>query len=246
MMRKLITLGLILLATGAHAAQPRAAESFTPPSGNYSIIVMRPDVAVSVLTTGGLTEPREDWTNTARENVMMALQRQKIARGGTTKIALTREEAGGTVEQVLELERLHEVVGRSVLIHQYLPGGRLPTKKKKLDWTLGELAVDYGKASGHDYAMFFFARDSFSSGGRQALNAIGVLGCIVGVCIIPGGGLQQAFVSLVDLKTGKVVWFNFLMEQDADIRTPEGANKLAMRLLSGMYPPEKGAKKKKA
>ena len=31
-----------------------------------------------------------------------------------------------------------------------------------------------------------------------------------GVCVMPIGGMQVAFVSLVDLKTGQVVWFNTL------------------------------------
>jgi hypothetical protein len=181
-----------------------------------------------------MTEPREDWTNAAREHVLAAIQKQQRARGGTSKIAITREDAGATPELVLELERLHEAVGQSIQLHKYSPYAQLPTKKGRFDWTLGELAVQYGQATRYDYALFFFARDSFSSGGRQALNAVGLLGCVGGVCMLPSGGIQQGFASLVDLKTGNVVWFNYLVSEVGDIRTAAGADDMISRLMSSI------------
>jgi hypothetical protein len=245
--KTVITMALLALACSAcTTTQQHAASDFKPPQGNYSIVVMRPDIAVSLLTAGGTLEQREDWTNTARENVTIALTRQQLSKGGQTKVAVSREDAGAPPEMVLELERLHEVVGQSIQLHKYNPYMQLPTKKNQLDWTLGDLAVQYGKTSKYDYAMFLFARDSFSSGGRQALQALGFLGCVVGVCMMPGGGLQQGFVSLVDLKTGKVVWFNYLMSEAGDIRTQAGANDMVKRLVAGMHQEPKAKKKKKA
>jgi hypothetical protein len=63
-----------------------------------------------------------------------------------------------------------------------------------------------------------------------------MLGCVVGVCIVPASGSQVAFVSLVDLKTGKVVWYNFLFSEDGDIRKPEGAKEMVELLLDDMKP----------
>jgi hypothetical protein len=243
---KQVWIAALLLVTGSGCTSvgTHTAEGFQPPQHDYKMVVMRPDIAVSVLTAGGTVEPREDWTNTARELVLAALQKQQMAQGGTTKVALTREDAGGSPEQVLELERLHEVVGQSVRIHKYSPYGALPSKRNQFDWTLGELAVSYGKSSGYDYALFLFARDSFSSGGRQALQALGFLGCVVGVCMMPGGGTQAGFVSLVDLKTGEVVWFNHLVSAVGDIRTAAGADKMVDRLLSPMHAESRTRKNK--
>jgi hypothetical protein len=245
MTNRVLLVVLLVLACGAcTTTQREAAADFKPPQGNYDIIIMRPDIAVSVLTAGGTLEPREDWTNTARENVLASIRKQQLARGGNSKIALTRADAGGAPELVLELEQLHEAVGQSIQLHKYTPYGNLPTKSDKFDWTLGQSAVEYGRASGHDYALFLFARDSFSSGGRQALQAIGFLGCMVGVCMMPAGGLQAGFASLVDLKTGHVVWFNYLASSVGDIRTPEGADAMVNRLLSSMHEESKARKKK--
>jgi hypothetical protein len=245
MRKRILLIGLLALAcTACTTTQRQASADFRPPQGAYKIIVMRPDIAVSVMTAGGTLEPREDWTNTAREEVLNAIRKQQLAKGGTTKVALTREDAGASPEVVLEMERLHEAVGQSIQLHKYMPYAALPTKKGKFDWTMGDLAVKYGAASGYDYALFLFARDSFASSGRAAVQALGFLGCVVGVCMIPGGGIQQGFASLVDLKTGKVVWFNYLVSEVGDIRTAAGANDMVKRLLSSMHEEQKVKKKK--
>jgi hypothetical protein len=85
-------------------------------------------------------------------------------------------------------------------MHKFSRQAALPTKDGVFDWTLGEIAVQYGRESGYDYALFLYARDSFASNGRVALQAVGYLGCMVGVCAVAPGGSQTAFASLVDLK----------------------------------------------
>jgi hypothetical protein len=234
------TLAVSSLALSAcTTTQQFAHTDFRPPEGDYKLIVMRPDVNVSVLTAGGLHEPREDWTNQARANILGSLQAQQAKRGGVAKIAATREEAGGNLVAVAEMDRLHQAVGRSIRLHKYTPGMELPTKKDTFDWTLGQGAVEYGRSTGYDYALFLYAEDSFSSDGRVVLQMVSMLGCVVGVCVMPAGGSQAAFASLVDLKTGEVVWYNFLVSTVGDIRTPKGADELVKSLLDDMKPGEK-------
>ncbi len=237
---------LFLCLGGCAATTHQAGDGFTPPSGKYRLVVMKPDISVSVLTAGGLNEPREDWTLTARENILASLKEQQAKRGGSTQVVFASTSAASDDPKLAELDRLHEAVGQSVLLHKYTPYAALPTKKDKFDWTLGKLATDYGAATGNDYALFLFARDSFSSGGRVALQAVGMLGCVVGVCVMPPGGVQQAFVSLVDLKSGNVVWFNHLVSTVGDIRTPEGADAMVNKLLETMSDPKAPKKSKKA
>ncbi|HEX6637282.1 MAG TPA: hypothetical protein VF033_06475 [Steroidobacteraceae bacterium] len=245
MHQRIFSIGILMLACSAcTSTQHQASADFTAPQGDYRIIVMRPDIAVSVLTAGGTLEPREDWTNQARQEVLNAIRKQELMKGGIAKVALTREDAGAAPELVLEMERLHEVVGQSIQLHKYLPYAALPTKKNKFDWTLGDLAVQYGASSGYDYALFLFARDSFASSGRAGLQALGFIGCMVAVCVIPAGGIQQGFASLVDLKTGRVVWFNYLISEVGDIRTAEGAETMVRKLLSSMHEENSKARKK--
>jgi hypothetical protein len=104
--------------------------------------------------------------------------------------------------------------------------------------------VEFGRESGFDYMLFMHAEDSFASTGRIALQVLGIAGCVVGFCAPNiGGGGQLAYASLVDLRTGEVVWFNVLLAGTqiaginmGDIRTPEGAAQLVERLLGRMKP----------
>jgi hypothetical protein len=248
MVRRVVSAGIVLCLSLAGCAMTPGEQTmagYVPPAGSYKLIVMRPDIAVSLLTAGGQLEQREDWTNTAREHVLDSLKAQQERQGGAMQIALKNSDAGGDETAIVELHKLHEVVGQSILMHKFSPGLSLPTKRKGVfDWTLGELAIDYGRKSGYDYALFLYARDSFSSGGRVALQAVGALGCIVGLCVLPSGGSQQAFASLVDLKSGQVAWFNFRQSSTGDIRTRDGADALVAKLLESMSagPPEKPKK----
>jgi hypothetical protein len=147
-------------------------------------------------------------------------------------------------DSVAELERLHNAVGSSIALHKFM-GYDLPTKRGRgLDYTLGEEAVKLGRATGYDYALFLHAEDSIADTGRVALQVLGIAGCFVGFCAPNiGGGGQSAYASLVDLRTGEVVWFNVLQAgtqvagiKMGDLRKPEGAAQLVDRLLNRMKP----------
>ena len=47
----ILMLGLI----GCAAPRQQTSVGYVPPAGNHKVIVMRPDIAVDVLTVGGLT-----------------------------------------------------------------------------------------------------------------------------------------------------------------------------------------------
>lgn len=218
---------------------------FSPPSGDYRLLVLRPDVSVGSVTTGGMVEPRADWTEQARANVTAALKAQQAGRGGQVLVVEKRSEIPNVdPDTVAEIERLNFIVAQSIVLHKYL-GVYLPTKRGRgLEYTLGREAVEFGRKTGFDYMLFLHAEDSFASTGRVVLQVIGIAGCFVGFCVPNiGGGGQLAYASLVDLKTGEVVWFNVLMAgtqiagvKMGDIRTPEGAAQMVDRLLGRMKP----------
>jgi len=240
----LALLGSVALA-GCVQTRQYADVEFTPPQGDYKLLVMRPDVSVGSVTTGGMVEPRADWTETARAKLLAALKAQQAGRGGNMLIMERRDALPGIeAETVADLERLHYAVGSSIALHKY-SGAYLPTKRGRgLDWTLGQEAVELGRKTGHDYALFLYAEDSFASTGRVALQVLGIAGCFVGFCAPNiGGGGQFAYASLVDLKTGEVVWFNVVQTggqvagiKMGDIRTDAGAAQLVERLLDRMKP----------
>ena len=242
-----IALALAISVPVAGCVQTRqfADLQFTPPQGDYRLLVMRPDVTVNSVTTGGIPEPRADWTEQARAHIINALRAQQAERGGKVQFLTRRNELRGVTEDnVADLERLHAAVGNSIALHKYL-GAHLPTKPRRgLDYTLGAEAVELGRKTGFDYALFMHAEDSIVSGGRVALQVLGIAGCFVGFCAPNiGGGGQFAYASLVDLKTGDVVWFNVVQTGSqiagikmGDIRSPAGAEQLVERLVGRMKP----------
>src|SRR5689334_18830806 len=243
--------GMALLLGGSIAlsacVQTRqyADVQFTPPDGNYKLLVLRPDVTVGSLTTGGMVEPRAEWTEQARANIIAALRAQQAGRGGNVTIIEHRNALPGVSEQELaDVERLNFVVDEAIVEHKYL-GDTLPTKYGRgLDWTLGADAVNLGRKSGYDYALFLHAEDQVASTGRIALGVLGLAGCVVGFCAPNVGGAEQLdYASLVDLKTGEVVWFNVVDAASqvpgikfGELRTPEGAAQMVERLLGRMKP----------
>jgi hypothetical protein len=245
-MRKLV-LALALGATLSACVQTRqyADVQFTPPQGDYKLLVLRPDVTVGSLTTGGMVEPRADWTELARGNIVTALRAQQATRGGKVHIIEHRTELPGVSEQELaDVERLNFAVAESIVLHKYL-GDYLPTKRGRgLDWTLGQDAVRLGSKTGFDYALFLHAEDQVASTGRVVLGVLGAAGCFVGFCAPNiGGATQLSYASLVDLKTGEVVWFNVVRAGSevpgikfGDLRTAQGAAQMVDRLLNRMKP----------
>jgi hypothetical protein len=124
-----------LALTGCVETKQYADVQFTPPQGQYKLLVLRPDVTVGSITTGGMVEPRADWTEQARTNIVSALRTQQAGRGGDLLVLGRRNQLPNVSDQeVAEVERLFYAVGQSIVLHKYL-GQYLPTKRGKgLDW----------------------------------------------------------------------------------------------------------------
>lgn len=216
--------------TTEHLADVR----YHPPAPGYRLLVMAPEIEVGLVTAGGIVEPRQDWTSQARTSVVKALIEQQSGHGGIIKVASSLEELHYDPAKLRDLMALHRVVGVSIGIHKYAsPAMSLPTKSGRFDWTLGSEAVKMGSALHYDYALFMHAEDSFETTGRAAVRVASFPACVVFGCEV-SGGQQLAYASLVDLKTGQVVWFNVLQSSVGDIRTPQGAAKMVSTLLESM------------
>jgi len=247
-MRKVgLALALTLGLGGCVETRQYADAQFEPPQGDYKLLVLRPDVTVGSITTGGMVEPRADWTDQARASITAALQAQQAARGAHMLIIQHRNElqpSSVSEQELADMERLNAAVDQSIVLHKYL-GDYLPTKRGRgLDWTVGDDAVTLGRKTGYDYALFLHAEDEVASTGRIVLGVLGAAGCIVGFCAPNiGGATQLDYASLVDLKTGEVVWFNVVRVGSqvpgikfGDLRTPQGAQQMVERLLGRMKP----------
>lgn len=205
------------------AASPRldATATITWNTPVKRVVLATPDIELSELTAGGARAPRADWTGTA-----IALTRRNIhdtlrLRGVAVDDADTQND-----RRESQLVKLNSAVGNAILLHLYYSPIKLPEKGAALDWTLGP-GVKLLRDKYHgDYALFVHVRDSYSSTGRQALMGVAAL------LLVPvPGGFQSGFASLVDLRTGRVVWFNRLLSLNGDLRSESDARDTVGELL---------------
>lgn len=195
--------------------------------GARRIIVLPPDVELSILHAGGQEEVNAAWTWNARRHIAGDLadrfRQMRVALVNGDKIA---PESVGDPKEV-QLLKLHEVVGTAIIHHQYQGPRQLPTKVNSFDWSLGPEARHLATKYGGDYALFLFVRDSYSSDARVATM---IIAAAFGVGI--QGGTQIGYASLVDLHSGDVVWFNVLARAAGDLRTAEAAQETVDLLLA--------------
>jgi hypothetical protein len=195
-------------------------------SGTLRVLLKPSDVEVSELTAAGLSEPNAVWTASAKTNIETALD--AIMEAKDAWLVRYRAAVGELAndEALQQALKLHSAVGAMILVHKYIPAMALPTKKDKFDWSMGKAATVLRRSFDADYALFVYFRDSFASSGRVAVILIGAL---FGVGV--QGGSQIGFASLVDLRSGQIVWFNRLFKDTGDLRKPDSARGATESLL---------------
>jgi hypothetical protein len=223
-MKLWLALAAALALTACATSQPKTfTGTFTPPPANSRVLVMMPDVQLGILTMAGVPEPREDWSRSAREHLAREIASSIRRRGHTTSALDPATAMEGRVGQLI---RLHDAVGASILAVNY-GGANLPTRRNNFEWTLGQGVQELGATYNADYALFITARGTYSSSARAAA-VVGM--AILGVGVPTGG--QQAFASLVDLRTGNVIWFNVVTAAPSeDMREISGAVDVTRRLM---------------
>jgi len=214
-----VTVALLLsaCATTQNVQQIETLESI---GENPKVLLMPPDIRYYLVTAGGVPEPHAEWTEAARKNFSVAVQ--NFAEGIGANVQPLNDADMTPVE--IQYRKLHEAVGFSVMMHQF-GTLKLPHKKDAFDWSLGPGVSELSDEYDADYALFVFYRDEQASGGRIALA---VLAAAAGG--YASAGSEYGFASLVDLKTGDIVWFNVVNAGSGELRDTTGAD-TAVRAL---------------
>jgi hypothetical protein len=219
---------LALAVAGCAAPVQRQTPELRREAGKIPRIVVMPlDVELAQLTAGGIAEPHAEWTDAALKHMRAALDEEARSRNVALVDYQTDRGSPEDRETSLDLVKLHRAVGGAALVHQYLEGFRLPSKDGKFDWSLGPSVASISRAHEADYALFLYVRDSYATAGRVAVIVVAAL---LGAGV-PGGS-QVGFASVVDLRTGDIVWFNRLIRGHGDLRTPATAAETVKALVS--------------
>jgi len=218
---------LILAANGCAQTTvlTRSEEPLSSKSGDR-VLLMPADIELYEMTAGGLLEPKADWTAAAFANVTESIKRELQAKNDILVVYKPPTDDLGKTQDHQQIIKLHEAVGGIISTNQMNALLQLPTKQDKFDWTLGQGVNILQEEYDADYALFVFLRDSYASAGRVAFI---VVAAVFGVGVPHGS--QLGFASLVDLRSGDIVWFNRLFSGTGDLRTPEPAREAIQNLL---------------
>ena len=219
--RAAVIAAAFIVVSPAWGQSKNLAPGFTHLPKGATVVIMPADIELFSISGGGVLEPKADWTETALGHLRAAVLKKKEKLGLRT-VQLSEKDA----DELHEVNTLHAAVARAIDMHHFGPAS-LPTKEGKLDWSLAEAVAPVKKATGADYALFSWIRDSYASAERKAaMVALAILG--VGITL----GAQVGYASLVDLNTGQVVWFNRLMRGTGDLREAEPAAETVDALLA--------------
>jgi hypothetical protein len=218
------TLMLVFLAGCETTANVKQIDRLDAVEENPKILIMSPDVKYYLLTAGGVAQPHAEWTNAARTNFSSSLQAYTDERN--IKTVMLEEDQLTDTE--IAYQKLYSAVGTSILIHHF-GVMKLPTKQGSFDWSLGPGIEEIARTHSADYVLFSYYRDYQASGGRVAFA---VLAAVAGVGV--SAGQEFGFASLVDLKTGSIVWFNQVTAGVGELRDKDGATEAIDNLFKDL------------
>jgi hypothetical protein len=214
--RRVVLVAMIplVLAGCAVTQNVQQIEALESDGENPTVLLMPPDIRYYLVTAGGVPEPHAEWTAAARQNFSVAVQEFAGEIGTELKVL----DDGDMTPLEIQYRKLHEAVGYSVMMHHF-GATKLPSKEGAFDWSLGPGINEIAEEHDADYALFAFYRDQQASGGRVALAILAA--AATGAYI--DGNREYGFASLVDLRTGEIVWFNVVSAGTGELRDAEGA-----------------------
>ncbi|MGE4279925.1 MAG: hypothetical protein AB7G62_10090 [Magnetospirillum sp.] len=228
---RLVLVAALALSVSACATRTLSTtDKLTRDVAQPKILLMPADVELSELTAGGLTELNADWTLSGQRNLKAALNEHLAKLNARFSEYQPLAQDDPHYDTFQQLQKLHGVTGINIQNYAFPPAPGLPGKEGKFNWALGPATTMLAESTDSQYALFVWLRDSYTSSGRRALKLAAAI--LFGVQM--EGGKQVGYASLVDLKTGEIVWFNLLARESGDLRDLASARESVDTLLTGL------------
>jgi hypothetical protein len=223
-----VTLASALALGACASAPPVIGSGYRAQPDQAVVLMMDPDVSVTLRTVAG-AERRADWSETAKQNLTTSF-RAAFGRSGEKVLFLSPERA--KAEEIQQALLLSQAVTQSIAAHKMLVdpsvyAGPLPHQAKSPEvYTLGEDVKQLVTDTNVDYVAFLQSRTTIE--GADLILTKVLLAAVTGVVVV-GGQFAGTYLTVVDVKTGEVVWVrgvNF-----GDLRNPGEADAAAAEIF---------------
>lgn len=222
-------LAMTVVTTSTHAATTYRVHytmlEANGPIKHRKVIVLPVEVEVAELTAGGITEVVPKWSESAKEHVTNALAnfiRDNSDLEVVRSVPLTKSQKKIVEEHVALYKQVAFAAQQTT---SPINAKAWKHKLSKFDYTLGS-GLKFLADSGADTAVVVYGEDYISSGGRQALF---LAAAVAGVSIQLGHTFLH--IGVVDLKTGNLLWTNYLFNTTSDMRVADDDTALVKKIL---------------
>jgi hypothetical protein len=182
------------------------------------------DREICELTLAGMCEPSASWTQNSRNNIVISFKEILNRRDAI----LSEYNKNDENNQIIQIIKLHTQIGQEIINAEYGPF-KLPTKTE-FKWSIGKKVQLLRNKYKSDYAVFIYFRDQYSSTERVLYN---IVTAVLFPGVIPIGGSQIAFASLVNLNNGEITWFNGFYRSFGEVRDIESARGTVNKIFEG-------------
>ncbi len=223
--RFLLFLFLVYLTGCATPPGKHEVDKLERLQGVPKVLILPLDVELYEISVGGVSELKPEWTTTGKANAQAAIE--EFLSKDSDIILVPFNSQNQETESHRNFYNLMNAVGDAMLLHYHSVNHHLPTKEK-LQWSVGDSTKIFREEYDADYALYVYLRDHFSSSGRIAMGVVS--GLLFGAA--PGAGMEIGLAQFINLKTGDVVWFNFIRSEGfGDLREPDSAKTAIENLL---------------
>ena len=200
------------------------------------ILLAQPDIRVHEISTGGVVEKVDEWSNKASDEAAKSLE----ALAQSTKMFELVPPSKLSDAQRATLEQygaLYVLVAGSASLAQRSPFPAWKDRAADFDYTLGPGLAGVADKERLDAVVFVVGTDHISSAGRKAAMVVGVLAAaFTGVMIVPNSVPGFLTAGVVDMHTGDVLWFSTETSGGSDDLRDPAVVKTAIDDLFKTYP----------
>ena len=196
MKRKITLLFAIVLFLNACVAPSNiyhSSSSLSVPM-NTSVLIVPPDVVISLLNAGGNKEPRADWSENVQSSLEDAIQGYLYSKG----VRFISYGQKTIADEHIDIMRQANVLMDAVELSQVRQG--IGERIYAIDKSTLEKLTPFRA----EYALVTVLRAELASGGR---TAVAILSSIAGVAVKTNSA--EFRVALFDLRDGQLKWANF-------------------------------------